>query len=261
MKTAFYSFIILISILQIPLVMASKADSKYKDSYKTISNPNAFISSEFATAKADNKKLIFILGANWCHDSRSLAKKLDDKGLTVFMDRSYRVSLIDVGYLDQGFEFLTNANMETFYATPTVLIFDPATGKHINKKDMHIWGGAAKISPSDTYKYFENYSRQHNDDNTIFLSETQKQSIEKLEQFRLNQEQRIRASYDILGPMLKRYEEKKEDKNFDDYWEALAKLRNKLPKDLKKLREQILNNTNINIESLKFPQYAALPWE
>ncbi len=151
--------------------------------------------------------------------------------------------------------------MKTFYATPTVLIFDPVTGQHINKSDMHIWGGAASISQSETYKYFDKYSSQQDVENWDGLSKSQQLSMEKLEQFRLSQEQRIRASYEIIGPMLKLDEEKKVVKNFDAYWKALAKMRRKLPKDLKKLRQQILSNTDTNVESLKFPQYAALPWE
>ncbi len=261
MIKAFFTLIIYILHLQMPLVMASNADSEYKDNYKIIGNPNDFISHEFETAKAENKKLLFVLGAKWCHDSRSLAKKLDDKGLSIFMDRNYRVSLINVGYLNQGFEFLTHANMKTFYATPTVLIFDPVTGKHINKSDMHIWAGAADISQTAAYAYFDKYSNITEDGSVPGLSKSQQLSMEKLEQFRLSQEQRIRASYEIIGPMLKSSEETGGDKTFNRYWKTLAKLRNKLPKDLIKLQAQILKDTNMDSESLKLPQYEALPWE
>jgi len=260
-KTIINLLVILFCLLHTPLLVASKTDMKYKGSYKPITDPDTYISNEFAAAQKENKRLVFVLGGNWCHDSRSLARKLDQDDLSQFIERNYRLSLIDIGYLEQGFEFLANADMQTFYATPTVLIFDPVTGQHINKSDMHIWGSAAKINLTDTYKYFDKYISKLETTTPNSLTKTQQQSIEKLEQFRLAQEQRIRSGYLVIGPLLKRYNAKDKDKNFDSYWGALATLRRKLPKDLKRLREQILENSDQKPESITLPEYAALPWE
>jgi len=261
MKTLFKLVSIFFYLSLTTVLAAEQSDAEYDGTFISIENPEDFIATELNAAQTENKKLLFVLGGNWCHDSRSLAKKLDDKDLSRFIQDNYRLSFIDVGYLNQAFEFTAKANMQTFYATPTVLIFDPKTQQHINAEDMHIWANAAKLSQEDTHAYFKKYALLSEHRNTQELTSEQKEQLLKLKQFIAVQEQRIKSSYKILGPMLERYKAKDEDENFQSYWEALAKLRSSLPADTKKLHSQIISASESEVQQISFPVYTALPWE
>ena len=261
MKTIFSIIIFIILATSLSILSAAQTDMEYADSYKTIDNPIEFMTSEFELAKAENKKLMLVLGGSWCHDSRSLAKKLDDATLSKTIAANYRLSMIDIGFLDQGFEFVERAGMNTFYATPTVLIFDPETEKQINTDDMHIWANAYKVSQEDTNAYFKKYSTAVIGKTAEKLSDAQQLQLQKLEQFIATQEQRIKAGYKITGPMLERYKADDEDSKFEAYWEALAKLRARFPKDTKIIRQKIMAAADSELGAISFPMYAKFPWE
>ena len=261
MKTLFSSLGILICLTSMFILSATESKVEFSDSYKTIDDPKALIASEFKIAKAENKKLLFVLGGNWCHDSRSLAKKLQDETLSEIIKADYRVSMVDVGYLNQGFEFLEKTNMSTFYATPTVLIFDPQTGQHLNAGDMHIWANASQVSQQDSKAYFEKYSNVSAVKITENISDAQQLHLVKLEKFLETQEGRIKLSYGVVGPLLERYKAGEKDENFEPYWDSLASLRMKLPADILQIREKIIAASDVELDGIIFPDYAALPWE
>ncbi|MEE4246793.1 MAG: thioredoxin family protein [Kangiellaceae bacterium] len=254
------NFLTVISVLiYSSLSFASDAESEQPKPYKVIENPEQHIAQEFELAEQQNKQVLFVLGGNWCHDSQSLAQKLSDQSLTKTLKQSYRVSMIDVGYYQYGYEFTRLANMQAFYATPTVLIFDPKSRKHLNADDMHQWGNAYRIAQDDTTKYFKDYAQPVADSIDIAkFSDQQVVKLTELEAFRAQQEQRIVSGYQVVGPMLKAYEEKSAPEEFDQYWGELRGLRSTLPKDLAKLKQQIIDKPDA---PLVFPDYPRFTWE
>jgi hypothetical protein len=225
MKSAFilYSVFFYLSTLSLS-INAAQTDLKYEGVFKKIEQPSEFIKSEFHLAKLENKKLIFVLGANWCHDSRSIAKKLDD-------------------------------------ATPTVLIFDSVSEKLINASDMHIWSNAFNLSQEHANSYFEGYIEPKGDTQAPKLTEAQQLHLSKLDSFTEVQELRTKASYKTIGPLLERYKDDDVDENFKPYWKALSDLRMSLPSDIKKLREQIIMSSDNEHANISFAEYSPLPWE
>ncbi|MBT8448250.1 MAG: thioredoxin family protein, partial [Gammaproteobacteria bacterium] len=122
--------------------MTAEPESSQAMDFKDIEDPAQHITLERKAALAEDKLLLWVLGGDWCHDSRSLASKLATPELQAIIDKHYRLSTISVGYLNAGFEFTDIANMLTFYATPTVLIIDPESMQLLNAQDMHIWANA-----------------------------------------------------------------------------------------------------------------------
>jgi hypothetical protein len=262
MKLSFIFSSLLFCLCIFPLtVKAAETDLEYEGIFKTIAQPSDFIKTEFHLAKSENKKVIFVLGGNWCHDSRSIAKKLDDNSISKYIEANYRVSMIDVGFLNQGFEFVEKANMQTFYATPTVLIFDPVSENLINASDMHIWANAFKLTQKESNSYFERYIDDKEMAKSPKLSAAQEQLFLKLDIFIEQQELRIKTSYKTIGPLLQRYKDDDIDDNFKPYWEALSDLRMRLPSDIKSLKEKILASPDNKLASITFPEYSSLPWE
>lgn len=233
---------------------------EFYGSFKNIEHPQKFIMDAFDRARKQNKYLLFVLGGNWCHDSRSLAKKLQDPILSKTIEQKYLLEMVDVGFLDKAYEFVEKAGMHTYYATPTVLIFDPVSGRQINSEDMHVWANAFNISQEDSNLYFENYSQQ-NPQPEIQLSKVQQQHLVRLEQFVSQQQLRIKSGYQIVGPLLERYKAKHRDSEFQPYWVALAELRNQLPEDTRRLRQLIIAGDENSLDNIQYPDYPPLPWE
>ena len=255
-----YSSLALIFCFITLSIFAEESDHEFNGSYKNIEKPTEYMASEFAKAKAENKKLIFVLGGNWCHDSRSLARKLQDAKLSKTIDDNFRISLIDVGYLNQGFEFSEKANKRTFYATPTVLIFDPETERQINVDDMHIWALADSVSQADANAYFDSYIGKITPDESK-LTAAQETAMLKLQQFITIQEERIKSSYTVVGPLLEQYEAGDKNDKFEAYWKELSKLRMQLPEDIKSIQQQIASTSDAELASIKYPSYNVFTWE
>jgi len=122
--------------------------------YLPSAQPMEDIDKTLANAKANNKLALIVMGANWCHDSRSLATKLYLPEVKETIESNYELMFVDVGYLTKIKEVITRFGMPVIYATPTVLIIEPNTEALINGHNMHIWRDADKVSVSDTHQYF-----------------------------------------------------------------------------------------------------------
>ena len=172
--------------------------------FQIISDPKSHMANEISAAQNDNKKLLWVLGSQWCHDSRSLQEKFKNEALAEILQENFRVSMVDVSYLNQGFEFTQSVGMQTFYATPTVIILDPQTMAHLNADDMHMWSNAYTVSAEDTLAYFKRYAELDSTEQREWSSQ-QQELIEQLKSYVQEQEKRIYDSYKIIGPMLDDY--------------------------------------------------------
>lgn len=256
------NYLILLTLLIfVNATFASNEADKLTMSYQSISDVNNYIKNEQDSALTEGKLLLWVVGGNWCHDSRSLATKLKHPELAPVISKHYRLSMIDVGYLNQGFEFTNIANMSTFYATPTVLIIDPETMSQTNAEDMFIWSNAYQVKQEVAQEYFERYSLIKSSKNTSLLSEEQLRLKGILNSYITAQEKRILAGYKVLGPMLKAYKEGETNPDFDPYWNALFEVRYSLQKHIKENKQLIAEWEQSKAVELVFPDAKPLPWE
>ncbi len=227
------------------------------------------IDNTLAKAKANNKLALIVMGANWCHDSRSLARKLFMPEIKSVIDENYELLFVDVGYLTKIKTVITRFGMPVIYATPTVLVIDPVSGKRINGLNMHIWRDADKVSIADTKKYFSEMANQKNSYLNPLANMSEK-GITKLaslnssiDEFEQTQADRIYQAFSVIGPLIKEKKEGGKAKDFMKHWKAVAALRYKITDDLSTLRQQasdIANDSSSN-KQLTFPEYPAFEWE
>jgi hypothetical protein len=92
----------------------------------------ADVSNALNAARESNKLVLVAMGANWCHDSRALASRLYQQPLNALIDEHYEIVFVDVGFLDKGKEVISSIGPPVYYATPTVLILDPVSGRGID---------------------------------------------------------------------------------------------------------------------------------
>ena len=74
-------------------------------------NMSENIEQTLATAKAQNKQALLVLGAQWCHDSKGLAQKFSTPEMQKILTENYQTLFIDVGYLEKGFDVVKQLSL------------------------------------------------------------------------------------------------------------------------------------------------------
>ncbi|MEM9529364.1 MAG: thioredoxin family protein [Pseudomonadota bacterium] len=218
-------------------------------------NAIATVDAAIAAARANDRLALVVLGANWCHDSRALGSRLDQSPLKEVLEASYELAVVDVGYYEHGQDVMRHLGEAIYYATPTVLIVDPATRQVINNHNRRQWGAAADVSMANTVAYFETMARAQGQ-----AADPKTGNAERLAQIRrFEQEQAIRLAkgYEALQPLLRVLgETRQRPDDFDERWAELADFRGTLARDLEELRAD-----DGAQDSLTLPVYPLKSWE
>lgn len=167
-----------------------------------------------------NKRLLVVLGAQWCHDSRGLAAQFSSKQMQELIQSDYEVKFIDVGLLEDRRAITTQFNYPTYYATPTVMVIDPQTNTLLNADSMDKWAFADSVPPEDYVDYFDAFRNKA-------LS---KSSV--LTPYDIANAKRLQNAYDILGPMLGQDIDGNAPDGFYDMWKEVRRYRISLQKSL-----------------------------
>ncbi len=140
-------------------VLVKKIEGKLFDA-----NANAAADVDTATQRAiaGNKKLLLIMGANWCHDSTSLASRIASPRFQTAMEDRYEIVYIDVGVPQTGngrnLDIAKRFGIKKLVGTPLVLLVS-AQGKRLNsKKDAISWRNAASRSDDAVFAYFSEFT-------------------------------------------------------------------------------------------------------
>jgi hypothetical protein len=228
-------------------------------------NAMADVEQAMHSALANNRLVLVVMGANWCHDSRALASRLYQEPLGSLIEDRYETVFVDVGYLDKGREVISSIGPPVYYATPTVLIIDPVSGQLVNADNRHQWGSADTISMEESVDYFQLMAEANRKQMRLDQQATGEllELLNEIDGFEQTQAERLYSAYRVIGPMLHAYKEGNSPEQFDDYWNQVRSFRMKVPIDIDALREEAYRRTaadEVNIQ-LEYPRYAAFSWE
>jgi hypothetical protein len=223
----------------------------------------ANLASKLETARESHKRLLVVMGGNWCHDSRALAARLYTEPLSTTIAEHYETLFVDVGYLEKGRDVVTSLGIPVYYATPTVLIVDPVSGTVVNAQNRHQWAEAASISMEDSLAYFRQYEdagqggAEGDDDAQL------RELLSEIDAFEQAQAERLYQAYAVLRPMLKAYKEGDKGAFSEDLWSEVRDYRYQVPADLDALRAEArervaAGETDI---ALNYPVYPAFSWQ
>jgi hypothetical protein len=238
--------------------------------YSPVEHQDEVLTAFINKAAESNKLALLVMGANWCHDSRGLAKRLNSQQVKDQIEQNYDVLYIDVGYLSNIKPVITRFGIPVIYATPTVLVLDPKSEKVINRDNMHIWRSAGTIGQQQTLDYFndiaENKAARLQAVLELDLTSNKdvKRLITSIDRFELSQANRLYKAFEIVGPLLQADIEGKEAGKIDEYWRAVSRYRRQLTDDLVLLRKQVVEFANSGGEenkTLEFPSYTKFEWE
>ncbi len=232
-----------------------------------IFSPTADLSSQvkqtLMTAKSQNKQALFVLGAQWCHDSRGLAQKFSTPQMQKILNERYQVLFIDVGYLEKGFDVVKQFNLPVYYGTPTVMVVDPNSEKLLNRATMQKWLSADNVPLDEYVEYFERFTTRT--DKTITTSKQMNIYLNIINSFEQRQALRLKEAYAVVGPLLKQYKEKTNKKpsdEFSDKWQQVHDFRYRVQDDIQGLIVQAKNNVTAGSSTaLILPTYPVFTWE
>lgn len=239
-------------------VLADESGKRY-----IASDAMADVESATQLARHNGKRLLVVMGANWCHDSRALASQLYTQPLSDVISEHYELVFVDVGYLEKGRNVIVGFGVPAYYATPTVLIVDPVSGRLVNNENRHQWANAALIGMDESLAYFQMMAEIEPDDSQDVVPAELQKLLDEIRAFEQQQADRLFTAYAVLSPLLKAYDKGEDAGDFEATWNEVRDFRYQIPGDTAALqaeaRQRVLaGETGIR---LNYPVYPAFRWE
>jgi thiol-disulfide isomerase/thioredoxin len=117
--------------------------------YAAEADATADVDAALARAAASGKRVLLVLGANWCHDSRALAGWLETPRFAALTAAHYEVVFVDVGMPQTGegrnLDIAARFGLQEVKNTPALLVLG-ADGTALNLETARDWRNAASRS-------------------------------------------------------------------------------------------------------------------
>lgn len=140
------------------LVPAARAEDDHPRPFDSNFNAMPVVDAALEEARERDRRLLLILGANWCHDSRGLAHHFEDAELARTLDENYVLRFIDIGWREQNQDVAARFGVQAVYGTPTVLVIDPDRERLLNRDSRSDWTSAASTPLDEARAYFAHWA-------------------------------------------------------------------------------------------------------
>jgi len=134
----------------------SKAEHPEARPYDKTVEASVAVDQALERAAVTGKKVILVMGANWCHDSRGLAGWFAKPRFADMLNQRYETVYVDVGMRNRNIDIAQRFGIKKIKGTPTVLVLSSA-GVLLNPKSAPTWRDAASRDEGEIYRYFENF--------------------------------------------------------------------------------------------------------
>ena len=116
------------------------------------------VANAFAQARAQNKRVLIDLGANWCADCRILAGIMELPEVKRFLDAHFVVVVVDVGRYNRNLQIPARFGItQRLAGVPSVLIANP-DGRLINANHTAALVDARSMSPQDIVNWLAHWA-------------------------------------------------------------------------------------------------------
>ncbi|EAQ28097.1 Putative protein disulfide isomerase [Erythrobacter sp. NAP1] len=123
-------------------------------SYVVSSDAMGDVDAALARATEVDKRVLLVMGANWCHDSRALAGWLESERIGALVDEQYELVFVNIGMPQQGdghnLDIAQRFGLDNLPGTPNVLVLT-ADGTLVNAETATTWRNAASRSEEAIY--------------------------------------------------------------------------------------------------------------
>ncbi len=209
-----------------------------------------------ARAIGQDKLLMVVLGADWCHDSRAFIDHLEDPGFAALIEARYVVERVNVGFFDYVRGVVDRWDIPVIYGTPTVIVVEPVSDTVLNRDSLSHWRSAASMDPADAERYFNEFS-PGTPASPGAPSPELAAALADIERFERAQAERIYRAYAVLGAEMRGMGEERPSAEFLKKWDNLAAMRSAITTDLAQLRDSARTQDQAGASdiALTFPQY------
>jgi hypothetical protein len=115
-------------------------------SYAVTPDAMGDVDAALARAAASNKRVLVVMGGNWCHDSRALAGWLETPRFAALVAERYELVFVNVGLPQTGdghnLDVPQRFGLAELPGTPALLVLTPE-GKAVNLDTAASWRNAA----------------------------------------------------------------------------------------------------------------------
>jgi hypothetical protein len=123
-------------------------------SYAVSADAMADVDAALARASANGKRVLVVLGANWCHDSTALAGWLQTPRFAALVAERYELVFVNVGMPQTGdghnLAVPRRFGLAEMKGTPALLVLT-AEGKAVNLETAASWRNAGSRSEEAIY--------------------------------------------------------------------------------------------------------------
>ncbi|WAT16742.1 thioredoxin family protein [Aurantiacibacter sp. MUD11] len=123
-------------------------------SYTVTENPSAEVDAALERAAANGTRLLLVMGANWCHDSRALAGWLETPRFAALVEQHYELVFVNIGMPQTGdghnLDIARRFGLDGLPGTPNLLVVT-AEGELVNADTATTWRNAASRSEDAIY--------------------------------------------------------------------------------------------------------------
>ena len=139
---------------------ASEAPAAY---FKADPFPDDQLETAWRNAAEMGRLAIVVFGADWCHDSRALARTLTGDAFLREFGARYTVTFIDVGKPQTGegrnLDLVESLGVKKLKSTPAMFVLN-GIGKPLNSKaDALSWRNADSRGEAKTLAWFRQFER------------------------------------------------------------------------------------------------------
>jgi thiol-disulfide isomerase/thioredoxin len=131
-----------------PVGIQSLSDLSVPDTpFSETADADADVARAFAQARAQNKRVLLDLGANWCADCRILSGIMELPEVRRFLDAHYAIATVDVGRFNRNQQIPARFGIAgRLVGVPTVLIASP-DGRLLNAGHIYALDDARRMTP------------------------------------------------------------------------------------------------------------------
>jgi thiol-disulfide isomerase/thioredoxin len=190
---------------------------------------------------AEQKLLLLVLGAEWCHDSKALQQHFAEPALATALAKRFSIAFVDVGYLEFGQATAQRFQLPLYYGTPTVMIIAPDSGQLLNKSDLMQWTSAANFDAAAYKAYFiDTDFKQQFEQQQQQLAGISPAVLQQIGAFEQQQAATLAKGYQRLGPLLRSYKESGQaaSAEFNQAWSTVKSFRTKILPQVAELQQQ-----------------------
>jgi thiol-disulfide isomerase/thioredoxin len=228
----------LFTVLILIVAGPARADDEHPRPFDGNFEAMDVVDAALAEALAADKRLILVLGANWCHDSRGLAHHFEDAELAATLEAHYVTRFIDVGWRDQNHDIMRRFGVAAIYATPTVFVIDPTDETLLNRTERNVWGSAYSTPIEEARAWFVRWADAVPATGGLVESSLVYQSMMiEIDIFEEEEGDRLAAAYRDVGAW-RLADEADRPETYRDLDREVEQWRRNLPRDVAQLRQE-----------------------